>query len=88
MTESESVALPLGDAPLTNDIITDSKAFVNSFLQNILKTEYGMNELPSNMLPVSQLEAILGAVMAHRISVENKAQVLYNYKGLDVLTIA
>jgi len=58
------------------------------FLQNILKTEYGMNELPSNMLPVSQLEAILGAVMAHRISVENKAQVLYNYKGLDVLTIA
>ena len=58
------------------------------FLQNILKTEYGMSELPSNMLPVSQLEAILGALMAHKISAENKAGVLYNYKGLDVLTLA
>ena len=47
-----------------------------------------MSELPSNMLPVSQLEAILGAIMAHRISEENKADVLYNYKGLDVLTLA
>ncbi len=58
------------------------------FLQNVLRTEYNMTELPSNMLPVSQLEAILGAVMAHRISQENKANVLYNYRGLDVLTFA
>ena len=58
------------------------------FLQSILKTEYGMNELPANMLPVSQLEAILGAIMAHKISAENKANILYNYKGLDVLTLA
>ena len=58
------------------------------FLQNILKTEYGMAELPSNMLPVSQLEAILGAIMAHRISLENSAKVMYNYKGLEVLTLA
>ena len=33
MTESESVALPLGDAPLTNDIITDTSIFVNTFLK-------------------------------------------------------
>lgn len=58
------------------------------FLQNILKTEFNMIELPSNMLPVSQLEAILGAIMAHRISAENHAEVLYNYKGLDVLSLA
>lgn len=58
------------------------------FLQNILKTEYGMSELPSNMLPASQLEAILGAIMAHKISEENKANILFNYKGLDVLTLA
>lgn len=58
------------------------------FLQNVLRTEYNMTELPSNMLPVSQIEAILGAIMAHRISQENKAEVLYNYKGLDVLTLA
>jgi len=58
------------------------------FLQNILKTEYKMTELPSNMLPASQLEAILGAIMAHKISEENKAKILYNYKGLDVLSLA
>lgn len=58
------------------------------FLQNILKSQYEMYELPSNMLPISQLEAILGAIMAQRISKENKAKVLYQYKGLDVLTLA
>ena len=58
------------------------------FLQSILKSEYGMSELPVNMLPVSQLEAILGALTAHRIAEENKAKVMYNYKGLDVLTFA
>ena len=31
MTESESVALPLGDTPLTDDIITDKIYFVNPF---------------------------------------------------------
>ena len=31
MTESESVALPLGDAALTDDIIADSGAFVKCF---------------------------------------------------------
>ena len=33
MTESESVALPLGDAALTGDIIADSNALVNRYLQ-------------------------------------------------------
>ena len=35
MTESESVALPLGDAPLlsTDDIIAHSPSFVKGFLK-------------------------------------------------------
>ena len=33
MTESESVALPLGDAPLTNAIITDLGFLVKTFLE-------------------------------------------------------
>ena len=33
MTESESVALPLGDAALTSLIITDYLLFVNIFFQ-------------------------------------------------------
>ena len=57
------------------------------FRLKLLLRYSAMSELPSNMLPVSQLEAILGAIMAHRISEENKADVLYNYKGLDVLTL-
>ncbi len=36
MTESESVALPLGDAPITNDIITDCRFFVKPFLKFFL----------------------------------------------------
>ena len=34
MTESESVALPLGDAALTSYIIPDSFPFVKGFLKN------------------------------------------------------
>ncbi len=56
------------------------------FLQNYLVEEYGMRELPSNMLPASQIEAILGAILAHKISQNNNFQVLYNYKGLDVVS--
>ena len=39
MTESESVALPLGDAPLisTDDIIADNLEFVKGFLKKSLK---------------------------------------------------
>ena len=37
MTESESVALPLGDAPITNDIITDCLFLVKPFLKFFLK---------------------------------------------------
>ena len=39
MTESESVALPLGDAPLisTDDIIADNLEFVKGFLKKSLE---------------------------------------------------
>ncbi len=34
-------------------------------LQDTLRMKYNMRELPVNMLPVAQLEAILGAIFAH-----------------------
>ena len=34
------------------------------FLQNILRTEYGFEDLPPNMMPVAQLEAIVGTILA------------------------
>ena len=37
-------------------------------LQNYLRYEFNLDEIPSNLLPVSQLEAILGAYLAYVIS--------------------
>lgn len=34
------------------------------FLQQTLKMEWGFDELPANMMPMSQLEAIVGAILA------------------------
>lgn len=40
-------------------------------LQDSLRIEFGMRELPVNMLPVAQLEALMGAYFAHSITIEN-----------------
>lgn len=37
-------------------------------LQDTLRIKYNMRELPVNMLPVAQLEAILGAILALKIT--------------------
>lgn len=58
------------------------------FMQNVLKTRFGLSELPSNMIPVSQLEAILGAIAAYKVAQSSKLNVMYNYKGLEVLTLS
>ena len=39
------------------------------FLQNILKVEYGFENIPNNMMPAGQLEAIIGAIVS-RASLE------------------
>ena len=41
-------------------------------LQDTLRIKYNMRELPVNMLPVAQLEAILGALLGQMIVTENK----------------
>ncbi|MBQ8887205.1 MAG: hypothetical protein IJY61_05835 [Candidatus Gastranaerophilales bacterium] len=41
-------------------------------LQDTLRMKYDMRELPVNMLPVAQLEAILGALLGQMIVTENK----------------
>lgn len=40
-------------------------------LQDTLRIKYNMRELPVNMLPVAQLEAILGALLAQMIATNN-----------------
>lgn len=58
------------------------------FLQQALKFEYGFDELPSNMMPMSQLEAIVGAILAKE-KAQNPQNIkkLFNFKGLDVIDI-
>ena len=36
------------------------------FLQQALRFEWGFDDLPTNMIPMSHLEAILGAILAKR----------------------
>ncbi len=56
------------------------------FLQSALKFEYGFNEMPANMVPVSQLEAIVGILLA-QAKLNNRTQEIFNYKGLSVINL-
>lgn len=59
------------------------------FLQNTLKIKLGI-KMPTNMLPAAQIEAIYLAyaakILAHGELGEDY-KILYNYKGLDVISI-
>lgn len=57
------------------------------FLQQVLKSEYGFEDLPSNMMPVAQLEAIVGTILAEAKLKENAKQI-FTFKGLDVINVA
>ena len=58
------------------------------FLQEALKYEWGFEELPVNMMPMSHLEAILGAILAKEYAINpERVNVIYNFKGLDVIDI-
>ena len=48
-------------------------------LQDTLRIKYNMRELPVNMLPVAQLEALLGAILAQMIATKNAN---YEYKQI------
>ena len=59
-------------------------------LQDTLRIKYNMRELPVNMLPVAQLEAILGAFLAQKITTDDKNfdyKQLGSYEDLPVLGV-
>ncbi len=59
----------------------DCKAF-----QSALKFKFGIRELPTNMLPAAQLEALLGAYFAYAIAKEEvQGYVRADFKGIDVI---
>lgn len=56
------------------------------FLQGVLRTEFGFEELPSNMMPVAQLEAIVGTLLACE-KLKNNTKKIFEFKGLEVINI-
>lgn len=54
------------------------------FLQSVLRQEYGFAELPSNMTPAAQLEAIVGTILAFK-KLEGKTEKIFEFKDLDVI---
>ena len=58
------------------------------FLQQMLKVEWGFDELPNNMMPMSQMEAIVGALLAKEAS-ENPENIktISEFKGLNVIDV-
>ena len=54
------------------------------FLQGILKNEFGFDELPANMMPMGELEAIVGAILAVR-KLKGETEKIFEFKGLDVV---
>ena len=60
-------------------------------LQSFLKYQFNLDDLPSNLLPVSQLEAILGAYLSYTINngiedVDYKKK--FEFKGIDVIGLS
>ena len=59
-------------------------------LQDTLRLKYGMRELPVNMLPVAQLEAILGAFLGKNIAFPSNnfnPKKIGDYEDLPVIGI-
>jgi hypothetical protein len=54
-------------------------------LLTALKIKYDFKQLPENMPPASNLEALLGAMFAYDISQECKTQKVFEFEGIDVL---
>jgi len=56
------------------------------FLQGALKNEFGFEDLPSNMMPAAQLEAIIGAILAEE-KLKNNTKAIFEFKNLSVINL-
>lgn len=56
------------------------------FLQSMLKYERGFNEMPSNMMPVAQLEAMVGTILAQE-KLNNNTSEIFEFHGLSVINL-
>jgi predicted nuclease with RNAse H fold len=56
------------------------------FLQATLKYEHNFDELPTNMMPVAQLEAIIGTILGIE-KLKGNCEKIFEYKELDVINL-
>ena len=56
------------------------------FLQSALKYEYHFDSLPANMMPVAQLEAIVGCLLGEE-KLKNNTGKIFEFRGLDVINL-
>ena len=56
------------------------------FLQSALKYEYNFDSLPANMMPVAQLEAIVGCLLGEE-KLKNNTGKIFVFRGLDVINL-
>lgn len=59
-------------------------------LQSALRLKYGLNSLPSNMMPMAHLEAIIGAILAKNLYEKGKKdesveKALFEFNGIPVI---
>jgi len=57
------------------------------FLQSALRLDYGLDELPSNMIPAAQLEALVGTIVAEK-KLNLQTEKIFEFKGLDVINVS
>lgn len=56
------------------------------FLQSALRYEHGFDELPSNMMPMGELEAIVGVLLAER-KIKDETEDIFEFKGINVINV-
>ncbi len=56
------------------------------FLQSALKYEFGFDSLPNNMMPVAQLEAIVGCLLCEE-KLNGNTKTIFKFKEMDVINI-
>ncbi len=56
------------------------------FLQGALRMDYGFDELPSNMMPAAQLEAICGAILGCE-KLKGNTETVFEFRDTDVINL-
>ena len=56
------------------------------FLQSTLRYEFGFDNLPTNMMPVAQLEAIVGSLLCEE-KLKGNTHNIFDFRGLEVVNL-